>query len=49
MKIRMLDICCGDSYVLNYVGKHLDNYLGVDINIKYLKKSREIWDPNFAT
>ena len=48
-KIRMLDICCADSYVLNYVGEFLDDYLGVDNNTKYLNKSRETWkDFNFS-
>ena len=48
-KIRMLDICCADSYVLNYVSEFLDDYLGVDNNTKYLNKSRETWkDFNFS-
>jgi hypothetical protein len=47
-KIRMLDICCADSYILNYVSEFLDDYLGVDNNIKYLNQSRKTWkDFNF--
>ena len=34
--IRMLDICCGDSFVLEYIGNFIDDYLGVDNNDKYL-------------
>ena len=42
-KIRVLDLCCGDSYILNYVGDHLDDYLGYDNNSLYLKKNRKKW------
>ena len=37
--IRMLDICCGDSFVLNHIGEYINDYLGVDNNVEYLKKS----------
>ena len=46
-KIRMLDICSGDSYVLNYISKYLDDYMGVDLNNKYLKNLSKNW-PNFT-
>ena len=35
--IRMLDICCGDSYILEYINEFIDDYLGVDNNPKYLE------------
>ena len=41
--IRMLDICCGDSYVLEYISEFVDDYLGVDNNSKYLDKCRLQW------
>ena len=41
--IRMLDICCGDSFILEYIGKYIDDYLGVDNNEEYLKKCKEHW------
>ena len=41
--IRMLDICCGDSFILDYISEYIDDYLGVDSNEKYLKKCREHW------
>ena len=41
--IRMLDICCGDSFILEYVHEYVDDYLGVDSNEKYLKKCRQQW------
>ena len=41
--IRMLDICCGDSYILEYVSKYIDCYFGVDNNDKYLSKCRKQW------
>ena len=41
--IRMLDICCGDSYILEYISEFIDDYLGVDNNPKYLDKCRLRW------
>ena len=41
--IRMLDICSGDSHVLNYVSDHVESYLGVDYNKKYLKDLSNKW------
>ena len=34
-KLRMLDICCGDSFILNHVSAYVTDYLGVDNNEKY--------------
>jgi hypothetical protein len=45
-KIRMLDLCSGDSFVLKYVEEYLDMYIGVDNNKKYLKSLKSKW-PNF--
>ncbi len=42
-KIKMLDLCSGDSFVLKYVSKYVDDYIGVDNNEKYLKKLKEEW------
>ena len=42
----MLDLCSGDSFVLNYVGDYIDEYIGVDNNEKYLSKLKSKW-PNF--
>ena len=41
--VRMLDICCGDSFILDYISEYIDDYLGVDNNEKYLKKCRQVW------
>ena len=41
--IRMLDICCGDSYILEYISEFIEDYLGIDNNNKYLKKCRQQW------
>ena len=38
--IKLLDICCGDSYILNYIKPYLNNYTGIDNNPNYLKNSR---------
>ena len=40
-KIRMLDLCCGDSFILNFVGKYVEDYLGADNNQKYLNHSEK--------
>ena len=45
-KIKMLDLCDGDSFVLKYVGEYIEEYIGVDNNEKYLKKLKSEW-PNF--
>ena len=42
-KIRVLDLCCGDSYILNYVGDYIDNYLGYDNNSFYLNQNKKKW------
>ena len=39
-RVNVLDLCCGDSHVLNYVNKYVDDYIGVDNNEKYLENSR---------
>ncbi len=41
--VRMLDICCGDSYVLEYINEFVIDYLGVDNNEKYLKQCKSRW------
>jgi len=41
--IRMLDICCGDSYILEYINEYIDDYLGIDNNDKYLKQCQNKW------
>ena len=42
-KIKILDLCSGDSFVLNYIAEYIDDYIGVDNNEKYLKKSKQKW------
>ena len=41
--MRMLDICCGDSYILEYINEFVDDYLGIDDNDKYLKQCQNRW------
>ena len=41
--IRMLDICCGDGYILEHINEFIDGYLGVDNNDKYLKQCQYRW------
>ena len=41
--IRILDLCCGDSYVLEYINQYVNDYLGVDYSEKYLNFSKNKW------
>ena len=42
-KIKMLDLCCGDSFILDSSHKYINNYLGVDNNPYYLSKIKKKW------
>jgi len=42
--IRMLDLCCGDSHVLEYINEFVEDYLGVDNNDKYLRQCKQRWN-----
>ena len=42
-KIKMLDLCSGDSFILKYVSDLLDGYVGIDNNEKYLKSLKSKW------
>ena len=39
--IRMLDLCCGDSFIINFLGDYLSDYLGADNSDKYIKFSEK--------
>tara|TARA_B100000941_G_scaffold97259_1_gene67789 strand:- start:222 stop:857 length:636 start_codon:yes stop_codon:yes gene_type:complete len=41
--LRVLDLCCGDSYILNFIKPFIKDYLGVDVSEKYLKFSKDNW------
>ena len=41
--MRMLDICCGDSYILEHINEFVSDYMGIDSNSKYLKQCRDRW------
>lgn len=41
--IRVLDLCCGDSYVLNYIKFFIEDYLGIDNNQYYLNTCKKNW------
>jgi hypothetical protein len=41
--IRILDLCCGDSHVLNYVKFFIADYLGIDNNPYYLNTCKKKW------
>ena len=37
-KLKMLDLCSGDSFILKYVSEFIDEYIGIDNNEKVSKK-----------
>ena len=41
--IRLLDICCGDSHILEYINEYVYDYLGVDNSNKYLDQCKQRW------
>jgi len=41
--IKMLDICCGDSFILDHVNSFITNYMGLDYSEKYIQYSRSKW------
>jgi len=42
--IRVLDLCCGDSYILNFIKDHISDYWGVDNSDKYINFSKKKWE-----
>ena len=40
-KIKVLDLCCGDSYILDYVENYIDDYMGYDNNPLYLNQNKK--------
>jgi 2-polyprenyl-3-methyl-5-hydroxy-6-metoxy-1,4-benzoquinol methylase len=42
--IKVLDICCGDSFILNYIDDYISKYLGLDNNKLYLNKAKKQWN-----
>jgi SAM-dependent methyltransferase len=41
--IKVLDLCCGDSFVLNYINPYIFKYLGLDNNSLYLNSGKKRW------
>ena len=45
--INVLDVCSGDSYILNYIKNFINSYIGIDNNSNYLKNSKKNF-PRFS-
>jgi SAM-dependent methyltransferase len=43
-KIKVLDLCCGDSFVINYINPYIYKYLGLDNNKLYLESGKKKWN-----
>ena len=41
---RVLDLCCADSFILNYIGNEIEDYMGIDFNEHCIKESNEKWN-----
>ena len=41
--IKVLDLCCGDSFVINYINPYISKYLGLDNNKLYLEAGKKRW------
>lgn len=42
-KIRVLDLCCADSFILDYINKFIDDYIGIDFNKYCIASSKVKW------
>lgn len=42
-KIKVLDLCCGDSYILDYTKDYIEDYLGYDNNSFYVNQNKRKW------
>jgi len=42
-KLKILDICCGDSNILNFIDKYIFDYVGIDYSDKYLNLCSKRW------
>jgi hypothetical protein len=40
-KINILDVGCGDSYILKYIDPYINTYIGLDYNKNYLVSSKK--------
>ena len=41
--IKVLDLCCGDSFILDYINPYIFKYLGFDNNSLYLNSGKKRW------
>ena len=41
--IKVLDLCCGEAFVLNYINPYISKYLGLDNNKLYLEIGKKKW------
>ena len=41
--VRILDLCCADSFILNYIHQDIENYIGIDFNEHCINKNKAKW------
>ena len=41
--VRILDLCCADSFVLNFIKNDIEDYVGIDFNNHCIKSNKKNW------
>tara|TARA_B100000579_G_scaffold198191_1_gene162090 strand:- start:1059 stop:1649 length:591 start_codon:yes stop_codon:yes gene_type:complete len=41
--VRILDLCCADSFILSYIHNDIEDYIGIDFNEHCINKSKKKW------
>ena len=42
-KIKVLDLCCADSFILKYIDPYIEDYIGIDFNKHCIASSKLRW------
>ncbi len=41
--VRILDLCCADSFVLNFIKNDIEDYIGIDFNEHCINSNKKKW------
>ena len=41
--VRILDLCCADSFILGYIHQDIEDYIGIDFNEHCINESKAKW------
>lgn len=42
--VRILDLCCADSFILKYIHEDIDEYTGIDFNEHCINQNKKNWE-----